>query len=316
MDRLMKLRHYVDALGTPGTADGDENRWPVHDELLTFPGEDDVTRLTRSVTRCMGRLEQALQQQRRFAAEVSHELRNPIAGLRVRLEEAQLHPGQTCVEDLIEHALDDVHRLEAIVTDLLLLSRIEATGSESRHNGARKPEAVDLAELVASETFRRVDRLSNKLRLEPGVMVMGIRNELTRVLANLLDNAQRHAMSEVEIEVRRNGAGAELIVSDDGDGIAEADQKRIFERFVRLDASCKRDRDGTGLGLAITREIAHAHRGTIEAGRSASGGARFVLRLPLADHPGRSARMSSPMDGAEAPQSSSLSSTSRCSGRT
>ncbi|MEV1174736.1 HAMP domain-containing sensor histidine kinase [Nonomuraea sp. NPDC049784] len=284
MDRLTKLRQYVDTLGTPGTADGDANRWPVHDEFLTFPGEDEVTRLTRSVTRCTGRLEQALQQQRRFASEVSHELRNPIAALRVRLEEAQLHPRQTRMDDLIEQALADVDRLEAIVTDLLMLSRIEATGSKSTYNGARMTEAVDLAELVTSESFRRVDRLGNELRLAPGVMVMGIRNELVRVLTNLLDNAHRHAMREVEVEVRRNGNSAELIVSDDGDGIAEADRKRIFERFVRLDASCQRDRDGTGLGLAIAREIAHAHHGTIEAGRSASGGARFVLRLPLADH--------------------------------
>ncbi|MEU6712174.1 HAMP domain-containing sensor histidine kinase [Nonomuraea sp. NPDC046802] len=283
MDRLTKLRQYVDALGTPGTANGHEHRWPVHDELLTFPGEDEVTRLTRSVTRCMGRLEQALQRQRRFASDVSHELRNPIAGLRVRLEEARLNPRQTCMEELIDQALSDVQRLEAIVTDLLLLSRIEATGSESRHNGARKPEVVDLAELVASETRRRPDRLGTELRLEPGVMVMGIRNELVRVLTNLLDNAQRHASHEVEVEVRRNGSSGELIVSDDGEGIAEADRERIFERFVRLDASRKRDLDGSGLGLAITHEIASAHHGTIEAGKSASGGARFVFRLPLAD---------------------------------
>ncbi|MFI7131084.1 sensor histidine kinase [Nonomuraea sp. NPDC050153] len=284
MDRLTKLRQYVDALGTPGTADGDADRWPVHDELLTFPGEDEVTRLTRSVTRCMGRLEQALRQQRRFASEVSHELRNPIAALRVRLEEAQLHPRQARMDDLIEQTLTDVDRLETIVTDLLLLSRIEATGSENRYNGARMPEAIDLAELVSSECFRRVDRLGNKLRLTPGVMVMGIRNELVRVLTNLLDNAQRHAMREVEVEVSHNGHSAELTVSDDGDGIAEVDRKRIFERFVRLDASYQRDRNGTGLGLAISREIAHAHHGTLEVGRAASGGARFVLRLPLSDH--------------------------------
>ncbi|MEO3874756.1 HAMP domain-containing sensor histidine kinase [Nonomuraea sp. B12E4] len=284
MDRLMKLRQYVDALGTPEAADSDANRWPVHDELLTFPGEDEVTRLTRSVTRCMGRLEQALQQQRRFASEVSHELRNPIAGLRLRLEEARLHPRQTCTEDLVEQALSDVDRLEAIVTDLLLLSRIEAMGNKSRHNGARNPAAVDLTELVSTESQRRVDRLGNDLRLEPAVTVMGVRNDLIRVLTNLLDNAHRHARRQVVVEVRRNGSSAELIVSDDGDGIAEADRKRIFERFVRLNASRKRDRDGTGLGLPIALEIAHAHHGTIEADKSASGGARFVFRLPLAAH--------------------------------
>ncbi|GAA2404229.1 hypothetical protein GCM10010191_09910 [Actinomadura vinacea] len=283
MDRLIKLRQYVEALGTPRAANGDENRWPVHNETLAFQGEDEVTRLTRSVTRSMGRLEEALGQQRRFASDASHELRNPIAGLRLRLEEARLHPDQTRMDDLIDQALKDVNRLEGIVTDLLLLSRIEAT-QNGNGNGIRKLEAIDLAELAASEVVRRPDRLPNELRLEPDVIVLGVRSELVRVLANLMDNAQRHARHEVEIEVCRSNGSAMLTVSDDGDGIAEADRERIFERFVRLDASRKRDGGGTGLGLAITREIARAHQGTLEVGESADGGACFALRLPPARH--------------------------------
>ncbi|WP_433479217.1 sensor histidine kinase [Spirillospora sp. CA-142024] len=239
-----------------------------------------ATRLTRFLTRRIGRLERALEKQRRFASEVSHELRNPIAGLRARLEEAQLYPDQTSMDELVEEALHDVRRLEAIVTDLRLLSQAEATNGDNG-SGGRKPEVMDLAELVASELAHRPDQLAAGQALEPGVTVTGVRGEIARVLANLLDNAQRHAKRKVVVEACRNGDSAELIVSDDGDGIAAADREKIFQRFVRLDASRERDRDGTGLGLGISREIAHAHHGTLEVGESTSGGARFVLRLPL-----------------------------------
>lgn len=291
MDRLNRLRHYIDTLDPPGNGNGNGHGRRTRTDLLEFPGEDEVARLSRSITGTMGRLEQALQQQRRFASDASHELRNPIAGLRARLEEAQLYPDETCVADVVEQALRDVDRLEAIVTDLLLLSRIEANGHTNGNgrcngNGHRKLEAVDLAELVSTEVCRRVDRVTDDLRLEPGVTVTGVRTELCRVLANLMDNAQRHAGHAVEVEVRRNGNFAELIVSDDGDGIAEADREQIFERFTRLDASRKRDHGGTGLGLPIARDIAHAHHGTLGVGDSDTGGARFVLRLPLAEHSG------------------------------
>lgn len=297
MERLIRLRDYLDTLDAPGNEPGNGHRnghgRSVRSEVMEFPGEDEVARLSRSITGTMGRLEQALQQQRRFASDASHELRNPIAGLRARLEEAQMYPDETCVEDVVEHALRDVDRLEAIVTDLLLLARIEANGHANGNengkcngNGHRKMETVDLAELASSEVARRLDRITNDLRLEPRVTVTGVRGELNRVLTNLVDNAQRHADHAVKVEVRRNGTFAELIVSDDGDGIAEADRERIFERFTRLDASRKRDHGGTGLGLPIARDIALAHHGTLEVGESDTGGARFVLRLPLAGHSG------------------------------
>jgi signal transduction histidine kinase len=290
MDRLLKLRNYIDPLDHT-TGNGNGNRRSVTDEIPEFPGEDEVARLSRSVTGTVARLERALQQQRRFASDTSHELRSPIAGLRARLEEAQLHPNEVSLEDVVEEALQDVDRLETIVTDLLLLSRIEASGHANGHgngnghggnaNAARKLETVDLAELVREEVSRRRDRLTVELHLQPGVRVDGVRSELGRVLTNLLDNAQRHADHLVEVDVHRDGDGAQLSVCDDGEGIAEADREQIFERFTRLGASRERDRGGSGLGLAISRDIAHAHHGTIEVGESASGGARFVLRLPL-----------------------------------
>ncbi len=112
--------------------------------------------------------------------------------------------------------------------------------------------------------------------------VTGSRGQLGRVLANLLDNAGRHARERVVVTVRREGAWAVLGVDDDGEGVAEADRERIFERFVRLDAARSRDDGGAGLGLAIARDVAVRHGGTLTAGEAPTGGARFELRLPLA----------------------------------
>ncbi|WP_208860778.1 ATP-binding protein, partial [Streptomyces griseoflavus] len=105
---------------------------------------------------------------------------------------------------------------------------------------------------------------------------------LGRVLANLLDNGRRHARERVTVTVRRERGSAVLAVADDGDGVAEADRERIFERFVRLDAARSRDDGGAGLGLAIARDVAVRHGGTLTAGAAPAGGALFELRLPLA----------------------------------
>jgi signal transduction histidine kinase len=105
--------------------------------------------------------------------------------------------------------------------------------------------------------------------------------QLSRLLANLLDNARRHATQRLKVDVRRTGDHAELTVADDGEGISPADRERVFQRFVRLDPARSRDRGGTGLGLAIARDIAEAHHGSLHVDDAVNGGACFVLRIPL-----------------------------------
>ncbi|MFC6084547.1 sensor histidine kinase [Sphaerisporangium aureirubrum] len=245
-------------------------------------GDDEIARLARTINSTLARLEAArlrtelaLNQQRRFAADASHELRTPVAGIRAQLEEAQLHPEETDLDDLLCRTLRDVDRLQGIITDLLLLARVGASSPELR-------ERADLASIVRTELARHEARPGVRLALMPGVTIDAVHTQIGRVATNLLDNAQRHARSTVLVEVRRRGDHAELIVDDDGEGIAEGDRERVFERFTRLDEARSRDRGGTGLGLAIARDIAQAHDGTIEACSSPLGGARLVLRLPLA----------------------------------
>lgn len=236
------------------------------------PGEDEVAQLARSINGTLARLERSTEQQRQFASDASHELRTPIAGLRAQLESAQLYPDDTDLESLVESALHDTDRLEAIMTDLLLLARIG-----SRVDVAK--EQIDLADLVREELAERHDKIPVATALAEGVIVEGVRMQLLRLLTNLFDNAQRHAESSVCVEVSLEDGFGVLTVQDDGAGIAEEDRERIFERFTRLDAARSRDAGGTGLGLAIARDVAIAHRGVIRVEDSPIG-TRFVLRLP------------------------------------
>ncbi|MFI7503714.1 sensor histidine kinase [Streptomyces sp. NPDC049687] len=232
---------------------------------------DEVARLARTTNETLAALETSVERQRRFVADASHELRSPIASLRTQLEVGAAHPGLLDVEGAVE----DTVRLQRLAADLLLLARLDA--GEGPAPGAR----VDLAALAREEAAGRAGVGVDAEAVE----VAGSRGQLGRVLANLLDNAQRHARSAVTVTVRReagrDGRWAVVAVADDGDGVPEADRERVFERFVRLDAARGRDEGGTGLGLAIARDVAVRHGGTLTARETPTGGALFELRLPV-----------------------------------
>ncbi|MEO3807585.1 ATP-binding protein [Sphaerisporangium sp. B11E5] len=239
------------------------------------PGDDEISDLARTVNSTLARLEHSVEQQRRFAADASHELRTPIAGLRAQLEYARLHPEDTELGTLVEGTLRDTDRIEAIITDLLFMARLGSSGPAVQ-------ECVDLGRLATEEIRRRGCRVPVTAELQDGVVVRGVPTHLSRVLANLLDNAQRHADRVVTVEVRGARGMAEVSVTNDGDRIAVADRERVFQRFTRLDEARSRHRGGTGLGLAIARDVAIAHGGTLQV-EDASAGTRFVLRLPVVE---------------------------------
>ncbi|MEU9016835.1 HAMP domain-containing sensor histidine kinase [Actinomadura sp. NPDC048394] len=242
------------------------------------PGDDEVARLARTANATLDRLERSVRIQHQFASDAAHELRTPIAGLRVNLEDLAMHPQDTDVETAAQAALRSADRLESIVADLLLLAQIGT--------GADLAEPLDLTGLVESgirdhqAPTARNSAVPIRPRLTPRVRVQGVPAQLQRLLDGLLDNAQRHATAAVEVELVSDHDHAALTVADDGPGIPPEDRERVFERFTRVDTARSRDAGGTGLGLAIAREIASAHRGTLTIDDSPSG-ARFTLRLPL-----------------------------------
>ncbi|NUR89753.1 MAG: HAMP domain-containing histidine kinase [Nonomuraea sp.] len=253
------------------TAGGGPLRVPVPENA------EEIKTLAETANHTLDRLESAMEQQRRFASDASHDLRSPITAMRAQLEEALLVPEETDWPYCGRQLLASVERLQNIVTDLLTLTRLDA-------RAPARLEPVDLAELVTSESSRpRTKKVVTALR--PGVVVTGDRLRLARLLTNLLDNAERHADSTVTVTLRRDGQDkqdgqAVLEVLDDGAGIAPEHREVVFRRFTRLDASRDRDAGGSGLGLPIAREIAEIHGGALTIEDSGSG-ARFVLRLPV-----------------------------------
>ncbi|MET8076975.1 ATP-binding protein [Streptomyces sp. NPDC005303] len=229
---------------------------------------DEVARLARTTNETLAALETSVERQRRFVADASHELRSPVASLRTQLEVAAAHPE---LLDL-EGAVEDTVRLQRLAADLLLLARLDA---------GERPQNTrfDLAGVVREQAAGRTD-----VTVEAeGVEVAGSRGQVERLLANLLDNAQRHARSRVAVAVRRDGGRHAVVeVADDGDGVPVGDRERIFERFVRLDEARARDDGGAGLGLAIARDVAARHGGTLTVRDATAGGALFELRLPIA----------------------------------
>ncbi|MBF8193125.1 HAMP domain-containing histidine kinase [Nonomuraea sp. K274] len=250
------------------------------------PGRDEVHDLAGSINQTLVRLHAAMQQQRTFTSDASHELRTPLAAIRAEVEDALYAPEESSVPTLGSTVLRSVDRLEAIVGTLLAMARLQAERPVER-------EPIDLAELVTTECQRR-PKTDKRLEysLDPGVTVIGDRVQLSRLLTNLIDNAERHAATTIALRVRHSPAPkrdaqrfptgvATLEVNDDGPGIAPDKRELAFQRFARLDTARDREAGGTGLGLPMARQIAEAHGGTLEIGDSPQG-TRFVLRLPAA----------------------------------
>ncbi|WP_233510445.1 sensor histidine kinase [Actinomadura craniellae] len=234
---------------------------------------DEIRRLAETANATLDRLEAAMDQLRRFTSDASHDLRSPMTAMRAQVEEALLHPDDTDWPQLAHATLEGLDRLQAIVTDLLTLARLDA-------GPQRGSDRVDLTRLVTDELDRRHPTVKVTTNLQPGVVVTGNRLRLARLLTNLIDNAERHAASRIKITVRAERDAAVLEVQDDGQGILPKDREAIFQRFVRLDSARRLDSSGTGLGLPIARQIAEAHGGTLTIEESFRG-ALFRLRIPF-----------------------------------
>lgn len=206
----------------------------------------------------LARIEAGHDAQRRFVGDASHELRSPLAAILSALDVAAAHP-EFLNEELTTSTLrPEAQRMEALVADLLLLARADERGLTLGHKD------VDLDDIASIEMGRllRETTLTIDVDLAPTRLV-GDPGGLSRVLRNLLENADRHAMSRVGLRVRIGEDDAILTVADDGQGIPKADRARVFDRFVRLDSDGERSSGGAGLGLAIVAEIVAAHGGDV-----------------------------------------------------
>ena len=244
--------------------------------------QDEIHRLAVTLNQMLDRIESANQRQRTFVGDAAHELRSPLASLRVQLEVAQRLGPDTDWTDLIDEVLIDVSRLDRLVGDLLQLARLDETGT-----GSAAHEPVDLGSLVkvvaGGYDHARVPVVA---KVDDDVIVNGDRDALHRVVVNLVDNALRYARSQVEMAVGVDGDGNGdngcLTVTDDGPGLPEAERERVFDRFYRVEMSRSRDSGGTGLGLPIVRDLLRAHKGTIRLTARPDGktGLQAIVLIP------------------------------------
>ena len=242
---------------------------------------DELGQLTRAFNRLLDRLGTALQLQRQFMADASHELRMPVCVIQTATEVTLQQPARTDGEyrEALSIINEQSARLGRMVENMLVLARADAGGY---HMSKRLlyldelvSECVRAASVMAGE--QHIQLLSS---LQPDVAIVGDDALLQQLVTNLLDNALHHTppdgVGRVSVDI---SSTAIIRVADTGSGIPEPDRERIFERFVRLDPA-RSATSGAGLGLPIARWIAEQHQGTLSLEES-DRGSLFVVRLPL-----------------------------------
>jgi two-component system OmpR family sensor kinase len=250
----------------------------------------EVGRLVNTLNMMLGRIEESFSARvdsesklRRFVADASHELRTPITAIRgfAELHRQGAVTGEEKTKELIGRIENESKRMGSLVEDLLLLARLD----QSRE---MKAEPVNLSKLVsdAVESARAAgpNHLVNFNKSDDEIYALGDNDRIHQVVANLLANARTHTPvgTKIDVSVTQSEDGVRIRIADNGPGLSEKDQTRIFERFYRADASRVRtDGEGTGLGLSIVDAVMRAHAGQVSVESELGKGATFTLFFPL-----------------------------------
>ena len=215
-----------------------------------------------------------------FVANLSHELKTPIGGIAALGDTMTNETDPLVIQQLAERIVKESFRMSGIVDDLLSLSRIEFGKSDDWQSvevGSVLREAVGQCQHLAQRHHVEI-----KLELENGATVVGDRSQLVSALSNLIENAVKYSEPGklVHVETKEDVEAVMVSVTDQGIGIAPADQERIFERFFRVDRARSRSTGGTGLGLSIVRHVVDNHGGKISVQSEEGKGATFTVTLP------------------------------------
>ena len=219
-----------------------------------------------------------------FVANASHELKTPLATMKLLLENMLYQPDmpQELRTEFMQDINHEIDRLSGIITDLLTLTQMDS------HSSPLRVTKVDLSALT-EETVHTLQIAAEKkgqtltADIAPGITLDGDSGKLMQIFYNLTDNAIKYTPENGHIAVRLAQSGANVLfaVTDDGIGIPEEDQKHIFERFYRVDKARSRATGGTGLGLSIVRQLAAMHGGTVSVSSQPGQGATFTVTLPM-----------------------------------
>ena len=251
---------------------GGVERWGEGDLSVRVAenGSDEVAFLARRFNHAAERVETLVKTHKSLLANASHELRSPLARIRMGLELMDPEPSPRTRDEITRN----IAELDQLIDEILLASRLDARDSD-----IGTVEAVDLTGLAAEESARAGAELDTG-ESQHTVVVPGVVKLLRRAIRNLLENARRYSNGPVTVIVARNGSKAEVRVCDRGPGVPEAERERIFEPFYRLRGASERE-GSVGLGLALVRSIAQRHHGSAHCEAVPGGGACFVLILPV-----------------------------------
>jgi two-component system sensor histidine kinase ChvG len=248
---------------------------------------DEIGLLARALSDMSGALRKRIDAVEAFAADVSHELKNPLASMRSAVDSLAMVEDPALQAQLIGIVRDDVVRLDRLVTDVADVSRLDGELSRARF------EAIDLGPLIEALLAYREERGQNRdvrvafaRPLVDSAVVLGDGNRLARMVTNLLDNAVSFSPPGglVEIAAIEVGGKVRLTIEDEGPGVPEESREAVFRRFVSMRPDGETFGRHSGLGLAIARTIVEGHQGSImiESRENRMSGAQFVVRLPLA----------------------------------
>jgi len=258
----------------------------LHERLPVKNERDELGSLASKFNELLSRLDKSFEQQRRFMADASHELRTPVAIVR---GEADVILGkekrdETEYRESFAIVQSEAERMTRIIEDLFTLARVDA-GQQPLHK-----ETVYLDEILsdAAKSFRTVAKNRNitlNFETPEEMKFSGDSQLLRRLFSNLIDNALKHAKSQVKVSAERRNDFYEINISDDGAGIFAEAQLHIFERFYRADKARSRDEkvqtgSGAGLGLAISKFIVESHKGKIFLANSDATGSTFAIEFP------------------------------------
>lgn len=235
-------------------------------------GNDEVAAVARSFNEAAGRVETLLRSHQSLLANASHELRSPLARLKMAFAMFE-DAGEAQRSKLKLEIQTNIAELDALVEEVLLASRLDS-GSQQIHQ-----EVVDVLAVAAEECARSGAELLSDEE-DSRQQLLGEERLIRRALRNLLENARRYGGGSAELSMKRAGSLLELRVADRGPGVPEALRERIFEPFYRLPGHAEQA-GGVGLGLSLVKQIAQRHGGSVRCEAREGGGSVFVLSLPL-----------------------------------
>jgi heavy metal sensor kinase len=263
----------------------------LHERLAVTNPRDELGTLARAFNGLLERLDRSFEQQRRFMADASHELRTPVAVVSGEAALALTRDDRSTGElrESLHTVREEGRRMKRIVDDLFLLARADAGEQPLVHSELYLDELAD-EQVRALRTLAEAKGIEVARTGEDELAYRGDEMLLRRMLTNLLDNAIKYTPSEgrVSLDARRVDGRFVVTVSDTGPGVPEESRARIFERFYRADRARERrsdsDGSGAGLGLAISRWIAESHGGTLQLTESGTEGSTFTVELPAAPY--------------------------------